>query len=247
MGDPDEKEEFPEEILEQFVSRQNYMSDVLWDIDHHPVLPVLPVLQRSKRMRANEIDTAKDISTSSKRIRVSAIDTAKDIGTSSKRAQASEIGVGSAVLSDKEHEQRLEKLKDAGIQLHLPRKLPVSGLAGRLFEHGENSCLSFIDRLGGRDLAVFKIGISANIVQRWSSYQLQNFDFMAVIACLWDPSMIEALEAHLIRLFMDYRGCRNVLRGGESLRTSSGQPRFEGPFYTYITGTPANVRYPIGA
>ena len=146
------------------------------------------------------------------------------------------------------HKERLEAIKDAGIKIHLPRTMSLSsGFAGALFAHGERACLAFIETIGGSELAVFKIGITANIVQRWGYYREQNYDFMSAIACLEDLTMIECLEAHLIRIFRDYAGIRNEVRGGEGLRKASGEARFSGPYYTYITGTPANVRYPIGA
>ena len=67
-------------------------------------------------------------------------------------------------------------------------------------------------------IPVFKIGISTNPVVRWGSkhgYLANGFDKMRVLVASPTLSLVEDIERHLIGLFQDVPGCRNVLRGGD--------------------------------
>ena len=83
---------------------------------------------------------------------------------------------------------------------------------------------------GGNSLCVFKIGLTANPLQRRASYFEQNFHSFVVIHKVCRPDllgMLEMLEAALIAEFYDdERCCRNRQLGGESMRTKDFVPRF---------------------
>jgi hypothetical protein len=135
-----------------------------------------------------------------------------------------------------------------GIEFKLIRqKFDVMPSSGAVFGHAENACHRFIQSRGGPELAVFKVGITSNPTQRWTSYVEQNFQYMMVMLSSDDLSLVEALEAHLVRLFKALPGCRNDLPGGESMRCKDRTPRFSGPYHCYIVGSPANLNCRIGS
>ena len=163
------------------------------------------------------------------------LDTARPDQNSSRRVEADQT----KIVTD---------LEEAGIHVkflkHKPATMPTSGV---LFGHAEDACRRFIDSIGGASLAVFKIGISADPVQRWQWYKIQNFTEMVVMCCSMELPLVESLEAHLVRLLRAHTGCRNQQPGGESMRTKSGNPRFPGPWFCYIVGSRADIRARIGS
>ena len=134
------------------------------------------------------------------------------------------------------------------IQYKLIRnKGSVAPSSGMVFQHAEAVCERVIQAHGGPELAVIKIGITANPEVRWSFYQMENFQQMVITHSSDDLSQIESLEAHLIRLFKHLKGSRNDLPGGESMRRKDKSPRFPPPYLCYIVGVPANVRARVGS
>jgi len=118
---------------------------------------------------------------------------------------------------------------------------------GALYAHAESVCNYLLQRVGGPGLAVFKIGISANIIERWAWYKKENFQSMIVLCVSQDLSAVEGLEAFLIRLFRHHAGCRNEKPGGEGMRKEEGKARSPPPYLCYIVGAPANIMKRIGS
>ena len=102
---------------------------------------------------------------------------------------------------------------------------------------------------GGRQLCVFKIGLTANPAQRKRSYLQQNFKGFVIIHRVTQETllgMLEMLEAALIAEFYDnQRCCRNKQLGGESMRNKLFEPRFPPPYFAYCAATNAAQKEPI--
>jgi hypothetical protein len=79
----------------------------------------------------------------------------------------------------------------------------------------------------GAGLLFFKIGITANPLQRWYYYEEELYEQLYLLACFEETSGAQMLEAALISHFRETSGCRNEAPGGEGL---TGKP----PFFTYL-------------
>ena len=101
---------------------------------------------------------------------------------------------------------------------------------------------------GGKQLAVFKIGISQCLERRSIFYYEANFDEMLCIHASNSLAQVEALEAALIDYFMHTapRECRNILLGGEGMRKKNGHPRNPPPYFVYVVAADASKRKRIG-
>lgn len=101
---------------------------------------------------------------------------------------------------------------------------------------------------GGKQLAVFKIGISQCLERRSIFYYEANFDEMLCIHASNSLAQVEALEAALIDHFMHIapRECRNILLGGEGMRKKNGSPRNPPPYFVYVVAADASKRKRIG-
>ena len=104
----------------------------------------------------------------------------------------------------------VENLAKQGIEVKLlGRSMSNYVYTGALYAHAESICNYLINRVGGHEMAVFKIGLSANIVKRWGHYKEENFQYMIVLSVAQELSVVEGLEAFLIRVFKQHAGCRN--------------------------------------
>ena len=96
-------------------------------------------------------------------------------------------------------------------------------------------CKSTVSRLSAVHPAVFKIGIAANPMQRWSNPtygycwdRRERWQGMKVVAACETGFSATLIESVLIEQFRDTPGCRNERPGGES--TFPGP----GPVFTYV-------------
>lgn len=129
------------------------------------------------------------------------------------------------------------------------RVIGDANTAGKILSHCISVVRQFQQENGGEALCVFKLGLTANPVQRRESYRKQNFKNFIIIhqTCRSDLlGMMEMLEAAVIAHFYDsgYR-CRNIQRGGESMRNRDQEPRFPPPYYAYCAATNASQKEPI--
>jgi len=103
--------------------------------------------------------------------------------------------------------------------------------ASCIFQH----CEWVISRLFQKHPAVYKIGITENVISRWVgksySYKCDPHDDWQQMDVLFvgnDSLQCGLVEAHLISRFLGRSGCRNVQRGGETAKPGPG------PFFTYV-------------
>jgi len=103
--------------------------------------------------------------------------------------------------------------------------------ASRILRH----CEWVICSLFRKKPAVYKIGITENVINRWNgklySYKRDPHDDWQQLVVLYvgsDSVQCGLIEAHLIDRFRGRSGCRNVLRGGETAKPGPG------PFFTYV-------------
>lgn len=101
---------------------------------------------------------------------------------------------------------------------------------------------------GGHQLAIFKIGITQCLENRVLSYYEANFSEMRCIHASNSLAQIEALEACLIDFYVENasKTCRNVLKGGEGMRTKQGIPKKPPPYFLYVVAANAAQMKRIG-
>ena len=140
----------------------------------------------------------------------------------------------------------VEEAAIAGLSVKL---LPDVSLASKILWHCVSCIQSIRERCGGPQLCIFKIGLTANPVQRREGYLQQNFKHFAVIHKVNSTDMLgalEMLEAALIAEFYDnQRCCRNKQLGGESMRDRHFNPRFPPPYFAYCAATNAARKEPV--
>ena len=102
--------------------------------------------------------------------------------------------------------------------------------ASRLLNH----CEWIVQSLSRKHPAVFKIGITENVVDRWMgkfySYKKDPYDCwqgMLVLFVGADSFSCALVESYLIHRFRGRAGCRNCKPGGETAKPGPG------PFFTY--------------
>ena len=102
--------------------------------------------------------------------------------------------------------------------------------ASRILKH----CEWVVHNLSRQHPAVYKIGITENVLGRWMgkhySYKLDphtRWDGMVVLFVGPDSLSCGLVESYLISRFSGRSGCRNVQPGGESAKPGPG------PFFTY--------------
>lgn len=103
--------------------------------------------------------------------------------------------------------------------------------ASRILQH----CEWVVYSLAKNHPAVYKIGITENVVSRWSgkaySYACdrhEDWQGMVVLFVGGDSLQCALIESFLISRFMGRAGCRNCNPGGESAKAGPG------PFFTYV-------------
>jgi hypothetical protein len=111
-------------------------------------------------------------------------------------------------------------------------RLPTIGsTTGGILQHGHRR----LELLRARHPHVFKIGITCHPVQRWAyatyAYRRDTEGWHGMLVIYATESAIAAafLEAHMIYVYKDTHGCRNVRTGGDSSCVSA-----DGPHFTYI-------------
>jgi hypothetical protein len=120
------------------------------------------------------------------------------------------------------------------VGLEMATHLPVEGapVAGPEWDSIVELAMAMVRSIttGGRQPAIFKLGITANPFHRFSNfdwgYRRDGYEEM-VLLCATLPHWAVALERHLIAAFRSVSGCRNYAPGGESA------PRV-GPVFVYI-------------
>ena len=112
--------------------------------------------------------------------------------------------------------------------------------AGTVLQHCKRQVELFRTSLGGA-VAVFKIGYTSNPVRRFVSYRKHNFATMRLLHTTENRGVAEMLEAALIDVFKNIRGCRNDKPGGEG----PGHV-VAADYYVYIVGARADQAKPIG-
>ena len=105
--------------------------------------------------------------------------------------------------------------------------------ASRILQH----CEWVVHSLSKKNPAVYKIGITENVLSRWCgkaySYKLDKFEpwqGMTVVFVGQDSLQCALIESFLISRFIGRAGCRNCNPGGEGVKTASSP----GPFFTYV-------------
>ena len=103
--------------------------------------------------------------------------------------------------------------------------------ASRILKH----CEWVVCSLSKKNPAVYKIGITENVMDRWMgrpySYKFDPYDDWEQMIVLYvgeDSMQCALVEAHLIHRFLGRSGCRNVRPGGETAQAGAG------PFFTYV-------------
>ena len=97
--------------------------------------------------------------------------------------------------------------------------------------------------LCGKQLCIFKFGITAQPLQRWAFYHQENYIRFTVLHAT--NSLFEACwaEAALIALKDGVRACRNIKRGGDGpLHTKGGGP----PYFVYLATSRADIGKWVG-
>ena len=115
---------------------------------------------------------------------------------------------------------------------------------GKILAHARQKVSSFRERHGD-GLCVFKIGVTANPAQRWELYLKVNLTAMWIIFMHDDLSLVHMLEASLIALFCEIKGCRNKPNtGGEGALNRKCRP--DPPYFIYVVGGRADQHKKVG-
>ena len=137
---------------------------------------------------------------------------------------------------EKEHRHFLQHGICVGY-LSFPRSLNAN--AGTVLQRCLSQVNKFRDRIG-RKLSVFKLGLTASPVVRFSFYQEANYTHMTLLHVSPNLGLCQMLEAALIASNISETGCRNERFGGE------GPPTVQEPFhYVYVVGARADRFKPI--
>lgn len=115
---------------------------------------------------------------------------------------------------------------------------------GKILAHCKAQIKSFREFLGG-PLCIFKIGVTADPVERFEDYLKKSFTNMWVIYTSDELNTIHMLEAALISEFHILSGCRNAPdtggEGGLNRKNHNGPP-----YFTYVTGGRADQLKRVG-
>ena len=116
---------------------------------------------------------------------------------------------------------------------------------GKILLHAKRQVTAFRERVG-LGLSVFKIGVTANLAQRFLHYWLQNYTCMWVIHVSDDCSLTHMLEAALIAEFGGQTGCRNAINSGGEGALNRRDKNDPGPFFVYVCGGRADQLKRVG-
>ena len=132
------------------------------------------------------------------------------------------------------------KVAEAGIQTNY---LVHTGASATQILTGCIDAVEEVRRSLGGAVAIFKIGISSNLVFRWLSYKDLNYTTMHVLYSSSHLGAIEMLEAALIAKFRHINGCRNERPGGEGGLHARGKGP---PYHCYVVGSRADGKQRVG-
>ena len=116
--------------------------------------------------------------------------------------------------------------------------------AGKILAHAKSLVTSLRESIGIR-LCIFKIGVTANPLTRYSFYLENGYTCMWLIAVSHSIDLIHMLEAALISEFFRHVGCKNKPEsGGEGALNRSSPP--EPPYFAYVVGGRADQGHWVG-
>ena len=114
-------------------------------------------------------------------------------------------------------------------------------------------CVQMINKMretcGGKELCVYKVGITHNAIDRFQLYLRNGFKKMWLIHITMNLSQVECIESHLISIFKGDRdgSCRNQRGGGEGMRVKDGSAKYPAPYFVYVVAARADQREAIGS
>ena len=121
---------------------------------------------------------------------------------------------------------------------------PTLPTSGKILAHCKRMVYAFRESLDVK-LCVFKIGVTADPMNRFSDYMTKAFTVMWVLYISDDLGLTHMLEAALISEFHTSTGCRNAPEsGGEG--GLNRKKHLGPPFFTYITGGRADQLKRVG-
>lgn len=136
-----------------------------------------------------------------------------------------------------------ETLKPCNLFNRTLRTMVPKPTCGKILLHAKRQVSAFKEHFVG--VLIFKIGVTADPLQRFITYLNKNFTTMWVIFSGDDIGVVHMLEAALIGEFGDTIGCKNTPNsGGEGAlnRTTVASP----PYYVYIVGGRADQMKWVG-
>ena len=121
---------------------------------------------------------------------------------------------------------------------------PRKPTCGKILAHCKRQITAFREFLG-LALCIFKIGVTADPLDRFEDYRAKAYTNMWIICVSDDVGLTHMLEAALISEFHSAVGCRNSPEtGGEG---GLNRKRHAGPPYnTYVTGGRADQLKRVG-
>ena len=104
----------------------------------------------------------------------------------------------------------------SGIKVFFPNfKQGTTPTSGRILEHSRAVVSNCIDKRGGEQKAVFKIGIATSMIDRQEDYMENGYAEVRVALASLHLPLVEMLEAALIALFEHCPGNHAVQSGGD--------------------------------
>ena len=121
---------------------------------------------------------------------------------------------------------------------------PREPTCGKILAYCKRQVVAFQESLGF-GICVFKIGVTADPLERFHYYRAEAFTNMWVIHISEEKNLIHMLEAALISEFNTTSGCRNKPEtggeGGLNRKNHRGPP-----FYAYVVGGRADQPRRVG-
>ena len=136
--------------------------------------------------------------------------------------------------------QTLEQLELAsqkeGICLsYLHFRFKCTANAGTILQRCLSQVCHFREKLG-KQLCVYKLGLTSNPALRFQFYKEGNYTHMTVLHVSCNLGLIQMLEAALIAANISEKGCRNQRYGGEGPPGSIEEPYH----FAYVVGARAD-------
>ncbi len=121
---------------------------------------------------------------------------------------------------------------------------PREPTCGKILAYCKRQVIAFQESLGF-GICVFKIGVTADPLERFQDYRAEAYTNMWIIHISEEKYLIHMLEAALIAEFNASSGCRNMPEtGGEG---GLNRKKHRGPpFYCYVVGGRADQPKRVG-